>query len=302
MREHPQDGGIEVKLAYYPGCSLESTGVDYNMSTKEVFKALGIELTELEDWNCCGATMASSTDYLLSLALPARNLAISENKELDVMAPCPECYLKLWKVRETVKADPDVLDKINKTFEGTGLKLKGSVDVKHPVYVLVNDFGLENLKEKVVKPLDELKVAPYYGCLMVRPPRGDRPDSVENPTGLQRIITTVGATGVRFGSMTKCCGGALMFTDREVMLKLTYEILKEAKDAGADCVIVACPICHMALDARQIEVEKEYNEKIDMPILYFTQLIGLALGIDPKKLGLDKNFVSTQNLLKTLKM
>ena len=148
-----------MKLAYYPGCSLESTGKEYDMSTKEVFKALDIELSGLKDWNCCGSSAASSTDYLLSLALPARNLAISENENLDVMAPCPECYLKLWKACESVKADPEVLEKVNKTLEGTGLKLQGSIDVKHPVYVLVNDFGLEKLEEHVVKPLDELKVA-----------------------------------------------------------------------------------------------------------------------------------------------
>lgn len=291
-----------MKLAYYPGCSLESTGKEYDMSTKEVFKALDIELSGLKDWNCCGSSAASSTDYLLSLALPARNLAISENENLDVMAPCPECYLKLWKACESVKADQEVLEKVNKTLEGTGLKLQGSIDVKHPVYVLVNDFGLEKLEEQVVKPLDELKVVPYYGCVMLKPPRGDRVDSAENPTGLDRIITTVGAAVVPFDLKVSCCGGALMLTNREVMLKLTHELLKSAKNAGADCIITACPLCHMALDARQIEVEKEYNEKIDMPILYFTQLIGLALGIDPNKLGLNKNFVSAEKLLKSLKM
>lgn len=291
-----------MKLAYYPGCSLESTGKEYDMSTKEVFKALDIELSGLKDWNCCGSSVASSTDYLLSLALPARNLAISENENLDVMPPCPECYLKLWKACESVKADPEVLEKVNKILEGTGLKLQGSIDVKHPVYVLVNDFGLEKLKEQVVNPLDELKVVPYYGCVMLKPPRGDRVDSAENPTGLDRIITTVGAAVVPFDLKVSCCGGALMLTNREVMLKLTHELLKSAKNAGADCIITACPLCHMALDARQIEVEKEYNEKIDMPILYFTQLIGLALGIDPNKLGLNKNFVSAEKLLKSLKM
>ncbi|MEE9564289.1 MAG: CoB--CoM heterodisulfide reductase iron-sulfur subunit B family protein [Candidatus Hydrothermarchaeaceae archaeon] len=291
-----------MKLAYYPGCSLESTGKEYDMSTKEVFKALDIELSGLKDWNCCGSSAASSTDYLLSLALPARNLAISENENLDVMAPCPECYLKLWKACESVKADPEMLEKVNKILEGTGLKLQGNIDVKHPVYVLVNDFGLEKLKEQVVKPLDELKVVPYYGCVMLKPPRGDRVDSAENPTGLDRMITTVGAAVVPFDLKVSCCGGALMLTNREVMLKLTHELLKSAKNAGADCIITACPLCHMALDARQIEVEKEYNEKIDMPILYFTQLIGLALGIAPNKLGLNKNFVSAEKLLKSLKM
>jgi len=291
-----------MKLAYYPGCSLETTAKDYDMSTREVFKALGIELAEVDDWNCCGATMASSKDYLLSLALPGRNLAISEKGGLDVVAPCPECYLKLWKVRDSVKSDPEMLDKINKTLDGTGLELKGKTDVKHAMYLLVNDFGLEKLKEFVKKPLEGLKVVPYYGCIILKPPRDDKLDSAENPTGLDRIINTVGGTVVPYSSKVKCCGGSLMLTNKEVMLKLTHELLKEAKDAGADCIVTACPMCHMALDAHQIDVEKEFNEKIDMPILYFTQLVGLALGIDPKKLGLDKSFVSTKKLLKYLKM
>ncbi len=289
-----------MKFAYYPGCSLESTAKEYDMSTREVFKALDIELLELDDWNCCGSSAASSTDYLLSLALPARNLAISENENLDLIVPCPECYLKQWKVCESIKADSETLEKVNKTLEGTGLTLKGSIDVKHPVDVLVNDFGLEKLKEKVVKPLEGLKVAPYYGCVMLKPPRARSFDSAENPTSLDRIITVLGGEVVPFNSKTKCCGGPLMLTNREVMLNLTHNILKEAKDAGADCVITACPLCHMALDARQSDVEKAYNEKIDMPVPYFTQLIGLALGIGPKKLGLNKTFVSTDKLLKSL--
>ncbi|MBU2560240.1 CoB--CoM heterodisulfide reductase iron-sulfur subunit B family protein [archaeon] len=291
-----------MKLAYYPGCSLESTGTEYDMSTKEVFKALDIELCDLGDWNCCGSSVASSKDYLLSLALPARNLAMSEKLELDVMAPCPECYLKLWKARDAVKKDPDTLDKVNKALDGTGLELKGSIDVKHPAYVIVNELGLEKLAERVKKPLDGLKVVPYYGCVMLKPPRDEKLDSPENPTGLDRIITTLGGEVVPFASKVKCCGGGLILTNKEVMLNLTHEILKEAKDAGADCIITACPLCHLALDGRQIDVEKEYNEKIEMPILYFTQLIGLSLGIGPKKLGLDKNFISTQNLLKSLKL
>ncbi|MEE9474305.1 MAG: CoB--CoM heterodisulfide reductase iron-sulfur subunit B family protein [Candidatus Hydrothermarchaeaceae archaeon] len=291
-----------MKFAYYPGCSLESTAKEYDMSMREVFKALGIELSELEDWNCCGSSVVSSTGPLLSLALSARNLAISENGDLDVVVPCPECYLNLWKTRESVKADPGMLDEVNRTLEGTDLKLQGSVDIKHPVYVLVNDLGLEKLKEKVVKPLEGLGVVPYYGCILLKPPRNDRIDSPENPTGLDRIITTVGAAVVPFDSKVKCCGGTLMATNREVMLKLTHELLKEARDAGADCIITACPLCHMALDARQIDVEKAYNEKIDVPILYFTQLVGLAVGIAPRKLGLNKNFVSVEKLLKSLEM
>ncbi len=289
-----------MKFAYYPGCSLESTAKEYDSSTRDVFKALGIELSEVDDWNCCGSSMASSTDYLISLALPARNLAIAEKDGVDMIVPCPECYLKQWKVSEMIKEDPEVLKKINKTLEGTGLELSGSIDVKHPVYVIVNEYGLENLKEKVTRPLKGIRGVPYYGCVLLRPPRSEKLDSTENPMALDRILTTVGAEVLPYDSKMKCCGGALMFTNRDVMLKLTYELLKKAKEAGANCIITACPLCHLALDGRQRDVEKAFNEKIDIPIIYFTQLIGLALGMTPKKLGLDKNFVSANNLLKSL--
>lgn len=291
-----------MKFTYYPGCSLETTAKEYDMSTRAVFKALDIELSELGDWNCCGASAVSSTDHLLSLSLAARNLAMSENQALDLMAPCPECYLKHWQACESIKADTEVLDTVNRTLKGTGLKLEGSIDVKHPLYIMVNDLGLEKLGEKVVKPLDGLKVVPYYGCVMLKPPRADRLDSAENPTGLDKVITAVGAEVAPFESKVKCCGGGLMLTNMEVMMKLTHGLLKEARDTGADCIITACPLCHMSLDARQIDIEKKYNEKIGLPVLYFTQLIGLAFGIEPKKLGLNKNFVSADKLLKSLEM
>jgi heterodisulfide reductase subunit B len=290
-----------VKYAYYPGCSLEATAKEYDMSVKEVFKALGVELKEIEDWNCCGASAAYSIDHLLSLSLAARNLALAEKENMDILAPCPECYLREWETSDSIKMDRELLDKMNKALEGTGLKVKGSIDVKHPLDVIVNDIGIEKLAEKVVNSLNGLKVAPYYGCVIVRPPRNKRFDSPERPTSMDRIIEAVGATVAPFQHKVKCCGGALMMANEGVQMKLSREILLDAKE-NADCIITACPLCHMALDARQMYIEKEYNEKIEVPVLYFTQLIGLALGITPKKLGLDKNFVPTKKIINSVKL
>ncbi len=288
-----------MKIGYYPGCSLEATAKEYDMSTREILKELDVELEELDDWNCCGASAAYSTDYMLSLALPARNIAIAEKAGLDVLAPCPECYVRLWKTNDAAKEDPKLLEKINKTFKGTDLEYKASVDIRHPVDIILNDVGLEKLKEKVKKPLTDLRVVPYYGCVLVRPPRKNSFDSAENPTSLDKIISTVGATPVDFPMKTKCCGAPLILADEDVMIKLADALFSKAKELGADCMITACPLCHMGLDGKQTSIEKAYDKKIDMPVLYFTQLIGLALGISHKKLGLDKNLVSTSKLVKS---
>ena len=287
-----------MKLGYYPGCSLESTAKEYDMSVREVFKALGAELVELEDWSCCGASAAHSVNYLLSLALPARNLAIAEKQNLNMVVPCPECYQREWFASETLAADSELLEKVNGVL-GNELQYKGSIEVKHPLDVILNDIGIERLSQKVVKRL-KLKAVPYYGCIIVKPPRKKKFDSAENPVSMDKILAAIGVEVLPYDLKTKCCGGPVMLASEEIMLKLSYELLSRAKNAGAQCVVTACPLCHLALDAKQINIEKAYNEKIDMPVLYFTQLMGLAFGIAPKKLGLDKNIVPTERLLKSL--
>ncbi len=287
-----------MKLGYYPGCSLESTAKEYDMSVREVFKALDVELIELEDWNCCGASAAPSIDYLLSIALPARNLAIAEKASLNMVVPCPECYQREWFANESLAADSELLEKVNRLI-GNGLQYKGGVEVKHPLDVIINDIGIEKLSKKVVKPL-KLKAVPYYGCVIVKPPRKKKFDSEENPVSMDKILAAIGVEVLPYDLKTKCCGGPVMLASEEIMLKLSHELLSKAKNTGAQCVVTACPLCHMALDAKQRNIEKAYNKRIDMPVLYFTQLMGLAFGIAPKKLGLDKNIVPAEKLLKSL--
>jgi heterodisulfide reductase subunit B len=288
-----------MRLAYYPGCVLPTTGKEFDMSTREVFKALDVELVELEDWSCCGATAAYNIDNLLALALPARNLAIAEKSDLDMVTPCPTCSYWLSRTQEAV-AEDNVSEKINRALRGTGLRYRGGSGAKHVLEVISRDIGVKKVKEKVVKPLTGLRVIPYYGCYIVRPPKKEPFDSPENPTAMDELIDAVGATLVPWDMKTKCCGGSLMVSKEDITLKLSYDLLKRAKSLDADCIVTPCQQCNLALDGKQRNIERAYNEKIGIPVLYFTQLLGLAFGISPKKLGLDKNIVGTEKLLESL--
>ncbi len=283
-----------MKYAYYPGCSLEATSIEYDISTREVFKALGIELEEIPDWSCCGASAAHSQSHLLSLALPARDLAKAEEMGSPVVAPCPACYQNVKRTKEFVAESEENRELINRALEGTGLKVEGKVDVKHPLDVIVNDLGIEKLAEKIKVPLEGLRVVTYYGCLITRPQEGYTFDDLENPTSMDKIVLALGASLVPFTRKTRCCGGPVTVTNEETALRLSYEILKEAKEMDAQAIIVACPLCHLSLDAKQKAIEQKYGERFNIPIIYFTQLIGLAMGIPAEKLGFDKLVVSAE--------
>lgn len=289
-----------MKFGYYPGCSLEGTAVEYDISTRAVCKVLGAELIELDDWSCCGATMAPSVNRLLSLALATRNLAIAEKDMLQIIMPCSACFNRLSVTNEILLNDPKLREKVNKALEGTGLQYKGNVIVRHLADFIVNVVGLEKIAEKVVKPLKNLRVSPYYGCLITRPRTKASFDSIEYPEILERLIVTLG--GIPFPSdlKTACCGGSIMVTKEEVALPLAKDILVGIKEIGAHCIITACPFCQMNLDVKQPNVESKFNVDISLPVFYFTQLMGLAFGLGPKELGIDKNIVPTGKILKFL--
>lgn len=289
-----------MRIAYYPGCSLHSTAIEYDMSAKAVCEALGIELVELEDWNCCGATAVHAVDHLLSIALSARNLAIAEKAGLDLYAPCSACFHNLANTNKLLKEDAEIRDTMEKVMEDTGLNYGGGIEVKHLLDVMVNGVGYEKIAESVVKPLKGLKVAPYYGCLIVKPSTVANFDSQERPQTLDHLIETLGAECVPYHHKTECCGGSLTLIKEEVASKMTMDILLGAKEAGADCVITTCPACLMNLDVKQSNIELNFDVEIGMPVLYFTQLMGLAFGIDSDTLGFDKNFVDTSKVLEAL--
>lgn len=292
-----------MKFAYFPGCSLEGSAKEYNLSSKAICEKLGIEVEDIEDWNCCGASAGHNISHELSLVLPARNIAIAEQSgSRAILAPCSECFHNLRWVNNAIKEKPHEKLKINKVLSEVGLAAAGNLEVKHLLDVIANDLGEGELKKRRTIDMGKLKIAPYYGCLVARPPDIAGFDAVENPQTLDRIIKSLGANVVNgFEDFkTACCGGALILPKEDVALKLIKNILLGAKKAGANAIAVPCPMCHMNIDAKQSLVEETFGVKIDLPVFYFTQLIGIALGMEPKEVALEKNIVSPKKALEML--
>jgi heterodisulfide reductase subunit B len=281
-----------MKYAYFPGCSQESTAEEYNRSLKAVARRLdAMELIEIPDWNCCGATPAATIHPALPHALAARNLAIAEEMGMDMVAPCAACYKNMNKASHVLREDPILLSQINATLDSH--QVGNAPEVRHPVDVVVNDVGVDNVP--VEKPLNGLKVASYYGCLITRPEGGfDDPDY---PQSMDRLMEALGAEAVDWQYKTKCCGGAIYMTTEEISFKLSSDVLAHAKAAGANAVAVGCPFCQLLLDLYQDKLNAIKNTTFDLPILFFSQLMGLAMGLDRKELGLEKLVVSPFNLL-----
>lgn len=281
------------KYAYYPGCSLHSTAKEFDMSTRIICEVLGIDLVEIPDWNCCGATSAHALNHDLSVALPMRNLAIAEKMGMDVVAPCAACYNRLKTADKVAKENPEELRRIS---DEAGLEYNGSINVLSMLEV-VDSLPDEVIQKHVRRKLEGLKVACYYGCLLLRPPGTTKFDDPENPKSLDRIVTLLGAESVDWPHKIECCGAGLSLSKSEIVVKLTHDILSSAKISGANCITAACPLCQGNLDMRQTEVESKYAESFGMPIFYFTQLMGLAFGLSAKSLGLDSHMVETDPLL-----
>lgn len=282
-----------MKYAYFPGCSLHSTAKEYDTSTQAVCRALDIELAEIPDWNCCGATSAHSMNRDLSISLPLRNLSIAEKMGLDVVAPCAACFNRLKSADATAKDDPEYLKSLAKK---TGIDYKGSIDVISLLQA-ISRIDASEIKAHMKRELGGLKVACYYGCLMLRPPSMTHFDDAENPESLDSLMTTLGAEPIEWPYKTECCGASLSLSKPDMVVKLTHDILSMAKRSGASCIVTACPLCQANLDMRQEQVEAKYGEKFDMPIFYFTQLMGLAFGFFNNRLGLDKHMVSPNDVL-----
>jgi heterodisulfide reductase subunit B len=280
-----------MKLAYYPGCVARSTGREYELSTRAVCSALGVELEEIDDWNCCGATHVSN--QLLSAGLAARNLA---RTDLPVMTSCSICYSRLRAAMNMLK-DSKTRERVNKALEK---EYSGDKEVKHVIETIMEALQKDDVdpEDLITSPLEGLKVAPYYGCLLTRP--GGGIDSPENPSILERLIRILGAEPTDFRLKMKCCCGPIFMPEEEAAAETLIRILRDAKNSGADLVMVVCPLCHLMLDANQPLLEEKFKEEIGLPVLYVTQLTGLALGLDEKELGLEMNSVSPQPVLEKL--
>lgn len=288
-----------MKYSYFPGCSLDASAVAYAISIEAVTKALGIELIELEDWNCCGSSPSSSVDELLSTCVAARNLALAEKTGLDLVTACSACYCTLRKANSLLKQYPKLKKEVDEALAAGGLEYHTGVKVRHLAEVVVNDVGPEAIASKVQRSLDGLKVAVYYGCQIVRPGPGF--DDPEFPHSLDHLVESLGAEAVPFPLKSRCCGGSLIIPEENVALGLIQKLLGSAAANGAECIITVCPLCQTNLDVYQGRVNRKFKTHYDIPVLFFTQLVGLALGLDSKQLGIDKGMVPATKLLSKYK-
>lgn len=285
-----------MKYGYYPGCSLKATAFEYDKSLVKVFNHLGAELKEVDDWFCCGASAAHATSEHAAIALPLKLLSMYEKEGLkDVVVPCAACFSRFKAADYEVKEHPEKKELYTDLIKHD---YKHSVAIKHPIEVLLKDFKKGALEEKVVKKLDNLKVVCFYGCLLVRPPKIMQFDECEYPMMMDKLVEKTGADTLDWCYKTDCCGVSLSLSRTDIVLNLTDRILSEAMRLGADAVVVACPLCHSNLDARQKDIEKEYKKKLGIPVLYFSQVLGLAYGMTPKELGITSHLTDAMSLLK----
>lgn len=287
-----------MRYLFYPGCSQESSALEYKASTLAVLAALGAEVEELADWTCCGASAASVESDLLGLVLPARNLALAEQAGdgQDVLAVCSACYTNFRRTSEAVAADPALLATINRALEVEGVTYRGVITARHLLDVLANDFGPEAIAARVRRPLTSLTVAPYYGCQTVRPYSPF--DDDQRPTSMVGILESLGATVHRHHHEASCCGTSLIMTKPEVGLGMVGTVLDAA--GAADCLAVVCPMCHMNMDGYQDKVSRMMGRQVRIPVLFLPQLIGLAFGLSKDELMLKRHIVSVKPVLECL--
>ncbi len=286
------------KLAFYPGCSLHSTAVEYEDSTREVFAALGYELRELADWSCCGASSAHATNHYLALALPLRNLILAEKQGIDEVAmACAACYNTLRKTHHAVKTEAAGAAEANSSMEKImGQKYSGKVKVTSTLELLARPETLAAIKAKTTKPLRGLKVAPYYGCLMTRPPEAVAFEDPEQPTSLDRVLEAAGAEVVRWSWKTECCGASLALSRPEILKEMARRIIVAAREAGADAIATACPMCHANLDYRQSEIPDLKDHPV--PVYFMTELLGLAFGLKKAPAWVDRHLTESRSAVR----
>ncbi|MFC1932724.1 CoB--CoM heterodisulfide reductase iron-sulfur subunit B family protein [Chloroflexota bacterium] len=277
-----------MKYAYYPGCSLETTAREYGLSARAVCQRLGVELTELPDWSCCGASSGHSTNYRLAHALAGRNLAIAEKEGLDIAVACPACFLRLKNTQYEVRGNSQLRENV---AEIVGLPYEARYNVRHLLDIICNEVGIEIVRTKVTKPLAGLRLVSYYGCFLVRPPKVVAFDEPENPQSIDKLLNALGAEVVDWSGKVDCCGGSLSLTKKDVAAKLVGELIDAACGVRAEALVTACPLCQSNLDSRQNSAGRR------LPVFYFTELAGLAMG-DPGARGwFKKHLIDPSDLL-----
>ncbi|MDR2124294.1 MAG: CoB--CoM heterodisulfide reductase iron-sulfur subunit B family protein [Desulfovibrio sp.] len=284
-----------MNVAFYPGCSHHGLAQEYDHTSRLICSHLAVNLTEVEDWNCCGATAAHSLDHDLSLALNVRNLAqVKRGGHDSVVTPCSGCFSRLKTAAHEIRHDPDRLAEISRKLE---CPLPENVEVRHLLQLIVEEYSLDRIRALVKKPLCGLKAAAYYGCLLTRPAAVTRFDDPEQPRSMDNLLQALGAEPVTWSYKAECCGGGFNASEPVIALELGQAILDSAKNAGAEAIIAACPLCQMNLDGRQGEMTPPFGGKYDIPVVYFTQLMGLAFGYAWRELRFKKLIVNPRKLL-----
>ena len=277
-----------MEFGYYPGCALHGSSNDYEQSVQACLKPLGVGLKELDDWLCCGATAAHTLNHMLAVSLPARNLALAERDGFaDVFAPCPMCSMELIKVNRALDGNAGLRQRVSEIVE---LPVEGKTQILNLIQVF-QKIGVDQIRAAVKKPLSHVKAACYYGCLLTRPPDTLQFDDPEHPRSMETVLEALGASTVAWNYATECCGAGLTMAREETVCELSHRILTNAAAHGANCLVVACPMCHTNLDMKQADIDRRYGVHHDMMVYYLSDLIGMALGLDETQLGVDKHFV-----------
>jgi heterodisulfide reductase subunit B len=283
------------KYTYYPGCAMQTTGRPIQQSIDAIAEVLGIELIELEDWTCCGCP-GESLNELAATAMAARNLALAEKTGLDLVVPCSCCYRNLIGAHVAHNKDPRTRHQVTEALAVVNLQYHGNVHIRNLIDVIINDIGLEAVSSKVKNKLEGFKVASYYGCHQSRP---FGPDKFEFPEWQDQIVASLGAEPVFFPLKAQCCGGAQLFSQKDMIHKLLFKILDDVEKHGGKCISsTLCPLCFVNLDANQGRIKDRNGHNFSMPVVAISQLMGVAFGLSPKRLGLDKNISPAMKILK----
>lgn len=280
-----------MKFSYYPGCSLHSTGKEYGESTRAVCQALDIELVEIPDWNCCGASAGHSLNHDLAVQISGRNILLAQRQGMDIAVPCSACYHNLKQADEELKADADKRQELEQITE---MQWTGRIQARHLLDVMYHDVGVDNICKLIKKSLQGLKAVAYYGCLITRPAHVPCFDSIEQPQSMDRILDACGCEVMKWSYKTDCCGAGLSLPHDKIVVDLVTKLINMAKQAGAECIVTACPMCQANLEMRQ--------NGANMPVLYFTEVLGMALGMRDVSSWLNKHLVSTVGLVDKLKI
>ena len=290
-----------MKYAYFPGCVGQDSCSELDVSTKLIAEELGIELVELEDATCCGAGFVQDVDYDLARVLNARTFAMAEKLGLDILTVCSTCQFNLDRANMEMKTNPALLAEVNGMLAEVGMKYTGNVEIKHLLWVLVNEVGLGALQRRVKVDLSDLNVASFYGCQLIRPGTMHKYDDPDRPEYFEKLIAALGGKPVDYEGRKKCCGFPITFVNENASMTMNAKNMVEAKEHGADIMATSCPLCHINLDMYQGRAEKVAGERIDLPVLHLPQLVGLAIGISPERLRVKRHLVSTKEALAKIK-